>query len=379
MDVKPYVLVVGYRQQLAQALDKLGIAYSVWSEKKLLKSPGGVDQVLVRPIPSRKEEIREILRHWNLSRQPTHIISGTENAVFPSATIRREYHARCSAETLLMRCTDKAAMKRYLYRYGIPMADFVVGSDPSCAEEIVETLRLPVVVKNRRDSGSRNIVIARDLDQLKQNMRRSRIYESFIEAHEGSVESYIQDRQIVFSNVTDYFEKKHINLLPAAYEKAQIAEILELNNLVIKALNIRWGLTHLEFYRTKVGILFGEIALRPPGGYIMELLRSSYQFDPWEAYVKVELGLPIDIPRHSKKTSACQILHPGSGEVKVIWTPDQKALPSLKKFKLKRSPGSLIEERQGVGEDIGYLFLAGSHEEVVRDINRLQQQPVVKV
>lgn len=53
-----------------------------------------------------------------------------------------------------------------------------------------------------------------------------------------------------------------------------------MNHQVIKALNIKWGLTHLEYYGDRNGELFGEIALRPTGGYIMELIKCAYDFDP---------------------------------------------------------------------------------------------------
>ena len=33
------------------------------------------------------------------------------------------------------------------------------------------------------------------------------------------------------------------------------------------------------------GLLFGEIALRPPGGYIMNAMHHAYGFDPWAAFV----------------------------------------------------------------------------------------------
>jgi len=375
---KPYVLMVGYRQQLAHALHKLNISYSIWSERSLMARPRGVDQIYVAMVPKRKEDLLQSLAKFPLSRTPTHVITGTESAVFPSALIRRAFNARMSAKTLLIRCTDKVAMKVFLRRYGIPMTDFVVGTDGLSPTEIIDKLKLPVVAKNRRDSGSRNIVIADSEQALAESMGRHRLYESFVQASEGSVESFIQNSQIIFTNVTEYYEKKHINLAPASYSSRHIQEILELNQLVIKALNIKWGMTHLEFYRSAKGILFGEIALRPPGGYIMELIRMSYQFDPWEAYIKIELGLDIQLPVVPVYCSACQILHPGEGRILAVRVPQQQQLPTLQKAKIKAKAGDIVSERQGVGEDLGYLlFSSQSYQDVVQDLEGLRQNPPI--
>ena len=67
--------------------------------------------------------------------------------------------------------------------------------------------------------------------------------------------------------------------------------VLKLNKMVIEGLNIKWGFTHLEYYMTEEGVLFGEVALRPPGGYIMEVLELVYEQSFWDIFEKVELGL----------------------------------------------------------------------------------------
>lgn len=373
----PYVLIVGYRQQLAHVLHRLEIPYSIWSEKELLARPKGVDQLHIASIPQRQDNLIQILKALKFARTPTHVIPGTESAVLPAAIMRRFLGARQSAKSVLMRCTDKVAMKLFLRRYGVPMADFSVDAEGLTARQLIEKLALPVVVKNRRDSGSRNIVIAEDEQTLRRSMSRYRLYEAFIQAEEGSVESFIQNGQILFTNITDYYQKKHVNLLPAHIPDKVREEILDLNRMVIAAMNIKWGMTHLEFYRTENAILFGEVALRPPGGYIMELLKLSYQFDPWEAYVKVELGLDLDLPQTARRFSACHILHPGKGKIISVNSPQVADYRCLKKSKLKAGLGSEISERQGVGEDIGYLLLASSnYQKLLEDLERLKENPV---
>jgi biotin carboxylase len=97
---------------------------------------------------------------------PTHVIAGTEAGVFLASALRRFYNLRRSSETLLTPCTDKTAMKKYLSTDNIPMAGLVTQRSGLTAEEIVDKLGLPVVVKDRKNSGGRNVVIAKSREKL---------------------------------------------------------------------------------------------------------------------------------------------------------------------------------------------------------------------
>ena len=54
------------------------------------------------------------------------------------------------------------------------------------------------------------------------------------------------------------------------------SKILKINDEVIKKFGVDRGMTHAEFYLTDHGPVFGEIAIRPPGGYYMELIEKVY-------------------------------------------------------------------------------------------------------
>ena len=90
-------------------------------------------------------------------------------------------------------------------------------------------------------------------------------------------------------NVTEYHRIGHCNLVPAHYSEKELELIHELNRRVIKALKIKWGMTHLEYYLTDEGILFGEVALRPPGGHIMDCMSIAYDVNIWDHFIDVEL------------------------------------------------------------------------------------------
>lgn len=374
-----YILITGYRQQLAKAIYKLGIPYSIVAEKPIKIRPPGVDDIVITPFSKINKELD--VNGLNLKHKPTHIIAGTEAGVFPAAALRRIFNARRSSETLLTRCTDKMAMKKYLSKYSIPMASFVTHRKGLTAEEIIKELGLPVVVKDRKNSGGRNVVIVKSREELHPLIAPQRLYEQFLQAAEGSIESFVENGKIIFSSITEYHTNKVANIVPAGYSQAELERIQFLNAKVIKALNIKWGLTHLEYYRHSNGQLFGEVALRPPGGYIMELIKCAYDFDPWETFVRVELGLPvIRLPTNPSRVCGTVLLHPGAGVVIKISQPNKIDYPTLSRASIKVKKGDHIAPRYGVGEDVGHcVFSAIKYAQVKQDIEKMCLMAPVKI
>lgn len=374
-----YILIIGYRQQLARAIHKLGIPYSIVSEKEIKTPPPGVDDIVIVHFSEIGQD--QGVKGLNPAINPTHVIAGTESGVFPAAALRRIYHARRSSQTLLTRCTDKMAMKSYLSQHQIPMARFITHQRGLTAEHLANELRLPVVVKDRMNSGGRNVVIAKTLQELQPLLGPERLYEEFLDAAEGSIESFVESGEVIFSSTTEYHITKFANVVPAGYLPDEIERIRSLNRQVIKALNIQWGLTHLEYYRAPNGVLFGEIALRPPGGYIMELIKGAYDFDPWKVFVKLELGLHVGpLPTDALRVCGTAILHPGEGIIQSVSGLDKTEYPTLSKASIKVKRGDRVCTRHGVGEDVGHcIFSATKYVDVIRDIVRMCHSSPVKI
>ena len=171
--------------------------------------------------------------------------------------------------------------------------------------------------------------------------------------------TFIHKNKICFTNITQYYEKADTNFVPAAFDGPTTESILSLNQKVIEALKINWGMTHLEVYLTDNGPLFGEIALRPPGPYIMNALEYAYGFNPWEAFLAMELGNDFEFTSQPLHYCAVQIFHPGAGTVRAV--RGQEAIqhhPSVKVSKLKINVGDQFDQRIGVGQDTGYFIHA---------------------
>lgn len=364
------VLIVGYRSGISDALNRLGIAHGVWHNKPL-KTQRPFICTVIQEFPRSREQINSIGERLQEQGPFTHVIAGSEAAVFPASVLRRHLGARRSKNTIVLRCHDKLLMKEFLQERKVPMTRFLPGDQAHDPEDILRRLGTPVVVKSRQESGGRRIVFAEDATTLRRHNNRNRLLERYIDAPEASVESFVNNYRIQFESITQYYVKRHVNVVPGQLTPVQQQALLALNRHVIAALGINWGITHMEAYLAVDGVLFGEIALRPPGGYLMDLLSHSYGFSSWDALVAMELDLAFTFPQHPQRYSAACIFHPGEGVLRRVDNWEQAlARPSVYQSRLKLEPGALIEHRSGVGEDTGYLLLsADSGDQLLSEVD----------
>lgn len=366
-----HVLVVGHRRPIAKELERLGHPYSIWSENPVKRS-GKALRVIRLSMASTKSEV---LAELSSLPKTSHVIAGTESGVFPASRIRGWLGAHRNPPSAIVRCYDKLIMKQFLKSKGIPMTKFLRGSRDLKPEKVFEELGRPVIVKERISSGGRGMSKAEEERDLEQRVNSRVLLEQEIRGTEGSVESFIFDGKVIFENITEYLIVGKCNLVPGHLSTELKQEVQALNHKVLTALDIKWGMTHMEFYETPTGLLFGEIAIRPPGGYLMDAIRLAYGFNPWKAFVSVELGTLPKIrnanPLHQFASSV--VFHPGPGTVQGIEGRETiERLSSVKKFRLKVEKGDLISPREGVGEDVGYLLACAPTRETLRhDLERL--------
>jgi hypothetical protein len=255
------------------------------------------------------------------------------------------------------------------------MTPFLAESRQLTPSEVFDRLGSPAVRKIRKSSGGRGFEIILAPEDLCLHARGRHILEAYVNAPEASVESFVQDHQIRFSNITYYAEKGHVNYVPGVLTPALTEAVLALNRRVIQALKITWGMTHLEVYLTEKGPLFGEIALRAPGGYIMNALTYAYGFNPWAALVATELGEAFEFPGRLLKYTAVDVFHPGHGTVaRVQGEAFVRQHGSTCEFRIKVKSGDFIDPRDSVGQDTGYLIHASDSPEARDRLQTLFRQ-----
>jgi hypothetical protein len=150
--------------------------------------------------------------------------------------------------------------------------------------------------------------------------------EEFIDGPIFHCDSVLVDGEIRFVSVGKYLAN------PSAYSAGGVfgtvlvddAELLprihKMNEAVLNALGLKDGTAHLELFRTAADeLVFCEVASRPPGGAIPQVIQWQYGFDIVEAQIRIDAGLPVSLGR-TTATGTCGFLsfYPGGGEARGI-------------------------------------------------------------
>jgi predicted ATP-grasp superfamily ATP-dependent carboligase len=380
------VLVIGYRPAIADWLNAQSIPFAIWHDKPIRqqrKIAGCFRVVTEVPICRQVQDLkfRIVELFGDLENRFTHVIAGTESAVVAASIARRLLKCRLSPTAISIRCHNKLQMKRYLRERGFPIVPFVAHGDIADLDEIIAKLGMPVVVKKQDTSGGRGMKIARSRAELGEFFKRGTILEQFIDAPEMSVESLVDRSKIVFESTTRYQVKRLVNVVPAAVDPPQLDQVLKLNREIIHSMKIRWGMTHAEFYLANDRIYFGEIALRPPGGYLMDLIDLSQGTDIWQSLMQIELELPFQVQRNRDHHAAAVLFHPGAGRVESLETGTVLAnLPELRRLVFHVKPGGILGEREGAGDVAAFALLASpDRQRLMKAIDQVREEVQVHV
>lgn len=362
MDEVPIVLLVGFRAGIVRAAEHLGVELAVVDRQP--------------PPPALRERIRiHFVHEWSgpvqplidaalralASRRVVAVLALTEGAVLPAAHLRRAFDAPGSDVATAERCADKRAMKAAARAAGIRCAPYLEVGPQTTAEELVERLGLPLVLKHPRSSGSRGQVIAHDLETVQRELAGHDLAEGFVRGVEMSIEGFLSGGELLFTNTTEYYVPLHANIVPSPVDDARHAELRELLSRVTQALGLQLGVAHMEVFQTDAGLVFGEIAARPPGGRIMPLMQRAYGFDPYEALLRIALRRPVQFPAAARRVAGTWILHPGPGVLgRVSGVERARAVPGVSRVVVRVQEGDTVLPRLGSGQDVGYIDADGA-------------------
>jgi predicted ATP-grasp superfamily ATP-dependent carboligase len=377
------VLIVGKRGRCYRAALRMGHTVFLWSDGPLHESrkeklAGWIET----PFKSCEKQLLttdiEAIQEFNIE----FVIAATESSVDIAAMIRKQFKLTGTPLKTTNLLHNKNEMKLEALKHNIPITKFHLISDQDTAEILADKLGLPLVIKPVAESGARGVKVLNSLDEIKLHAKPGLLAEAFVDGTEVSVETFIHNGVPIFHNITEYLHQWKKSIVPAAFEAELLENIININDRVIAGFGVKNGMTHAEFYLTKNGPVFGEMAVRPPGGYYMELIEYAYGFNPWKTYVELETAAtPKPLPVKAKKFSCVFMIHPGAGIVdEVSGIALLKELTEVKQFKCKVEPGTLVGERDSTSSEVGHVLMsADSREALLEKLKIVEDNLVIEM
>ncbi len=382
------LLLVGFQHGCLPALRALGRpAFALVGEggrrADLAEIAGWAERDLHGSGAALEAAARELLG----GRTPGAVVALAERTVLVAARLREAFGLPGNTHGVAERCADKLVMKRAMDAAGVRVAPWCEVLPGSRADELVAVLGLPLVLKPRRDSGGRGqakltttVEVAATLEALVRERAFDSGYgwiaEGWIDGVEMSVESFVVGGAPRLHNPTEYYVPRHANVLPAELPTDEWAAIQAFVSRALTVAGVERGMTHLELFRRADELVFGELAVRPPGGRLMTLLKRAWAFDPWEALLRLELGEAFEFPAAPRRTAGVWVLHPGHGTLRALEGVEQaRAVPGVRRIALKVALGETIAEREGTGQDIGAIYAeAQTRDEVAQALSAARER-----
>ncbi|WP_412068165.1 ATP-grasp domain-containing protein [Rubrivirga sp. IMCC43871] len=299
--------------------------------------------------------------------RPEAVLALTERSVLPAAYLREALGLDGVSVETARRCTHKGAMKQAIREAGIACADFVLAEEGLGRDALIERLGLPLVVKPCAGSGGRGTEVVREIQGVPERLPEGWMAESFVTGTEMSAEGIGWGGEMRWMSATDYVVPREASLVPAPLDPESASAVRRLHGAVWEALGIERGMTHLEVFLGPEGLVFGEVAVRPPGGHLMRLIGLAYGVDAWEVWARVERGETVALPERARQSAAVWILHPGAGVVQQVEGIDTvQDLPGVVEATVRVAPGDAVGPREGSGEEIGHVVVTGAETEEAR-------------
>jgi hypothetical protein len=231
---------------------------------------------------------------------------------------------------------DKAQMKSVLRAAGVPCARHRLADSAAAAVGFAAEVGFPLVVKPPAGSGAKSTFRLDDTDDLRVWLDaappapdRLALLEEFLTGEEGSYDSVMTGGQVVWDSVSGYLPTplevlrnpwiQWTVLMPRDVSGPEYAGIRAIAPTALRALGLRTGLTHLEWFRRPDGtVAVSEVAVRPPGGQITSMLCYAHDFDLYSAWAQLMVHGTFAPPQRSWSVGTAFLRGQGTGHVTAV-------------------------------------------------------------
>jgi biotin carboxylase len=253
------------------------------------------------------ERVEHVARWIVRTNDVDFVVALHEKDMLMAARLRQELGLPGMQYEPTLRFRDKALMKETLLAAGYERLPRF--RKLARGEQVTSVpWRGRTVVKSRWGVGSSQVRIARDIDEV--NRAREELerngdelgIEEFIEGAMYHCDSVVCDGDILFSAPSQYIAR------PGDYAPGRVAGSVLIsdrqlrarlgreNSEVLRILGMESGVTHAEFFRRPSGeFVFCEVAARPGGGGIDDIVAAGYGVELIRAAVELQCGVRPDL------------------------------------------------------------------------------------
>jgi hypothetical protein len=303
---------------------------------------------------------------------------------------------RLFGQSILFR--DKALMKRRAQLGGIRVGIFEEAHDKSDVVRFLKRvnqtlLKLdgdpndPIHLKAFDKAGCLGHRVIRTPDEIDAipDEEFPFLMESHLDGWEFAVEAWVHKGRIMFLNISEYVTLGYSVFVPATPELEAKRDLVRKQiEKLIKTFDIEFGFIHPEYFVTSDDEMYlGEVAYRPPGFKVFELLERAYGFNAYQALVlafdprtteeEISAFFPSEVV-DAKGHAGCFGVYPRRRVVSQLEIPaETEEHPYFESHELTAPLEEIVTKRTAFGTHWGLVYFFGSDPYVMRDLLKRQE------
>ena len=396
---KGYVALLGWSLNAIEAADKFDRRYVVvapdWAEAYCQEHDIPYIPWNFERLNDRSVEIAQTLKEMGVDVaiplfEETVEWAGAINSVLMD-------QPKLFGQSLLLR--DKALMKRRAQLGGIRVGIFEEAHD---REDVIRFLKRvnqtllkldgdpndPIHLKAFDKAGCLGHRVIRTPDEVDTIPEEEFpvLMESHLDGWEFAVEAWIHNGKIAFLNISEYVTLGYSVFVPATPDLEKYREQItrEIEKL-IKTFDIEFGFIHPEYFVTSDSTMyFGEVAYRPPGFKVFELLERAYGFNAYQALImtfdpkttaeEVKAFFPKEVV-DAKGYAGCFGVYPRRRVVSQLEMPEETENHDyFESHELTPPLEETVTKRTAFGTHWGLVYFFGEDPYVMRDLLKHQEE-----
>src|SRR5215470_16375280 len=279
---------------------------------------------------------------------------------------------------------DKAQMKSVLRAAGVPCARYRLADSADAAAGFAAEAGFPLVVKPPAGAGAKSTFRLDDAEDLRVWLSaappapdRPALLEEFLTGDEGSYDSVMVDGRLVWDSVSLYLPTplevlrnpwiQWRVLLPRDMGGGEYDGIRAIAPAALRALGLRSGFTHMEWFRRPDGsVAVSEVAARPAGAQITSMLCYVHDFDFYRSWAQLMVHDSFEPPPRLWSAGTVYLRGQGVGRVQAVHGLDRlpPEVSSLVVESRLPEPGQVSS---GSYEGDGYVIVRHPDTTVVSD------------
>jgi len=267
------------------------------------------------------------------------LFAAYEQLQVPIAMMRERFGIDGMGVEVAKNFRDKARMKDIFDAAGLPCARHARVATNDDAFRFAQTNGYPLVYKPTEGAGARSTFRVDNAEQLRDALRVApppAMLEEHILGDEHSFEGVCVDGKLVWHSLTHYsptplevVRNQWIQwciVLPREIDDPRYDDIRAAAARALEVLGMHTGLCHLEWFRRTDGsIAISEVAARPPGAQLMDLVSYAHDIDFDEAWVRLMILGTFDPPPRQWSAGVAFLRGQGEGRVKAVHQLEEAA------------------------------------------------------